>query len=291
MINILISVDSNYLDKAETMLFSMRMHTSRDITVYLMNHCLNDREISEFSIYLYETCNIPVVEIDVKETIMDSLPLGNAYFSIEMYYRILAQFYLPKSLDKILWLDADIVLLADVSRLYDIDFDSKLYLACEDLNNSSPWLESHKINLGLGKDHVYFNSGVLLINLKELRDGENLDQIVRKSYAIKDKLILPDQDILNCLYADNVKYVDSRNYNYQLTDIRRIPPDQLRDIVVLHYSGKNKPWNYWSINNTSKHYWKIRIAQGDRKIALKSYLLKLWDATYIYFREIFDVLG
>jgi len=253
MINILISVDSNYIDKAQTMLFSMRMHTQEDITVYLLNHALPSSAVAQFASFLQKKCRMDLQEIDVHKTALDDMPVGEYNFTIEMYYRILAQFLLPDTLDRILWIDADTVVLQDIAPFYHQEFGGAKYVVCSDSQNGSSFVQACIKRLALPDSHTYFNSGVLLMDLALLRRETDMTYIFEQSRLLRDKLEFPDQDILNYLYQGQVKYADWKKYNYQLATIKRLPKEEAANIVILHYTGKNKPWNYWQIANVSKY--------------------------------------
>ena len=168
MINILISVDRNYLDKAETMLHSFRRNNSEEVTVYLMNHCLSDAEIKKFKKYLRLYLRMDLEVIDVPMTVFDQLPLNYGRFSIEIYYRVLAQFLLPQTVDRIMWLDADIVINGDITSFYYQDFEENCMIVCMDRACDSD--EVNVFRRVKGKSDIpYFNSGVLLMNWKTMR--------------------------------------------------------------------------------------------------------------------------
>ena len=133
MMNVLISVNKCYLDKAKTMLHSLRRNNSEDVTVYLINHSLNCAELKKFRNYLQKHLRMDLVVMDVSTTAFDQLPFSNR-FSIEMYYRVIAQFLLPQTVDRIMWLDADIVICGTISDFYHQDFEGALLAACPDVN-------------------------------------------------------------------------------------------------------------------------------------------------------------
>ena len=286
MINILISVNSKYVDKAKTMLFSLRCHTKEDVCVYLLNHSLKEQEIEKIRIYVQNKCKMSLKILEVSNATFDSLPLCDSQFSSEIYYRILAQFVLPEDIERILWLDADIVVLKDISEFYHQDFEDKYYIVCADSKNGKPWVEERKTELRLTSDYKYFNSGVMLMDLKELRDNTSADYIVTQSQQLKDKLVYPDQDILNYLYQNNVKYVDWKVYNYQLVCLDKIPKEDVKDIMILHYTGPNKPWDPYKITSHSKYYWRVRLKQGHIFATLKAYFIRIQDISHRYFKEL-----
>jgi len=288
--NILISVDKNYLDKAETMVFSLRQHVREPIEVFLLNHALKEKEIAAFEKYLSECCHANLQVIDVFSTALDTFPIVKDYFSVEMFYRILAQFLLPNNMERVLWLDADLIVLKDISSFYHQSFEENDYIVCPDANNDTEWLNNHIQSLDLPPEHIYFNSGVMLMNLELLRQEQSADEIIQSAVSIRDKLRYPDQDILNYIYAGRVKYCDWKQYNYQMQGKASIPENDMVSIIVLHYTGSQKPWNYWQLNGASKYWWRVRAKQGYKKDRLLVYYRKIKEMTVLYFRELRSIL-
>ncbi len=269
MINILISVNSTYLDKAKTMLYSIRMHTKEPVEVYLINHCLTQVELLNFEKYLSKKCKMKLTTIDALETEFDSFPVKN--FSIEMYYRVLAQFLLPQTVDRILWLDADIVIVKDLTDFYYQDFEGAPYVVCLDAASNLPEVRAVKEKIGLSADENYFNSGVMLMNLALLRRETVYAEIMDICYQLKDRLTYPDQDILNFLYGKTVKYVDWNRYNFQTAGVLKIDKSLRKDVAVIHYSGGKKPWIPKKMDRTAVYYWRVRVRQGHLMEAIRAY--------------------
>ena len=265
MINILISVNSKYLDKAETMLHSFRRHNDDEVTVYLINHSLKSYQIKKFKKYLNEALDMSFEMITVSNTIFDGFSLGSERFSVEIYYRVLAQFLLPQNVDRIIWLDADLVICGKMDKFYNQSFDGNLLIACPDASWKSEEINHIKNNLGLNKEYVYFNSGVLLLNIEAMRNETNYHDIVQSAYRIADCLVYPDQDLLNYLYSEQVKYCDHKIYNCFPDEYKTMTCDQQNNVVVLHYAGYQKPWNFICIkelSETVRPYWKEVFLQG-----------------------------
>lgn len=290
MLNILMSVNSNYLEKAQTMLFSIHLKVKEEVTVYLLNHRLSCEEIRGFEKYLQTRCKMKAIIIDIKNTALDNLPVGNLNFSIEMYYRIIAQFLLPESLDRIVWLDADIVILNDITEFYYQDFDNKKYIVCADAKHDSKWVQEAKEKMKLPKEHLYFNSGVLLMNLPLLRKDTDMEFIIEQCNLLKERLTYPDQDILNYLYKEDVKYADWERYNYQVVGLKELDKSKVSKIIVLHYCGSDKPWDYWNISSVSKYYWRVRVKEGFFLEACHAYWRKIKELTYEYLKALKGVL-
>ena len=282
--NILISVNRDYLDKAETMLHSLRRYNSEDVTVYLINRSLNDNKIRKLREYLHKNLTMDFKVINVSETVFDELPVFEERFSVEMYYRVIAQFLLPKSVDRIMWLDADIVICGNISEFYHQDFEDNLLVACPDAGCDEDGIVKIKNNLGLPKEHIYFNSGVLLLNIEALREKTNIDEIIRATQSIAEYFIYPDQDLLNYLYSGRIKYCNQYRFNCQIKSFGNLTKDQIKDIAILHYAGTHKPWLFYclyELSSAAVPYFKEIALQGKWLSIIKEILLYIvWIVYY-----------
>ncbi|MGN1098152.1 MAG: glycosyltransferase, partial [Clostridia bacterium] len=137
-----------------------------------------------------------------------------------------------------------------LTELYASDFDGAYYMACTHTRRLL-----NKINqarLGMDEEVPYINTGVMLFNLPALR--ENLDMERVRDYAAdnKNRLMLPDQDIITALYGDKIKLLDSMIYNLsdRILALHNADPKNKwvdlewvrKNSVIIHYFGKSKPW-------------------------------------------------
>lgn len=280
--NILISSDINYLDKYITMLHSLRRNTQETLRVYFLNYRVEEKDINNFKNILLHN-DIFVEIIDVKSIEFGNYPIAH-HLSIETYFRILAQFILPDTVDRVLWLDADIVVLKDISDFYYQDFNNKKYVVVEEKVNNTEYGRQIKRKLGLPDGYKYFNAGVMLMNLELLRQGESAESIMSKCEHLKNQVEWFDQDMLNIIYQNQLKYDDIK-YNYQLGHDRAIPNEQIKNISILHYNTKHKPWNYEEINQSSFYYWKAYSERGkeEKKEARRIYKSKVNECLSLLF--------
>lgn len=264
MINVLVSVNTKFIDYLKVMICTLHNTTEGEICIYLCNRDLKKSEIDQIGTFLSKKCKrVKLVTIDMKDNSpFESFPIVTHNFSVEMYYRLLAQFVLPESIERVLWLDSDIVILKDISDFYYQDFNDKYMIACPDISCDSEKFVNHKKKLGIADENTYINSGVLLLNLAELRRKTNLEDIVANCEMIKDKLLLPDQDLINVLYQGKIKYENSVKYNYQVLGKLKIDKKEMEQIHILHYTGPRKPWTFRGIGQSAMPFWKEYIRQG-----------------------------
>lgn len=285
MMNILISVNKRYLDKAETMLHSLRRHHAGDITVYLCNRALSSGDIRKFRNYLTKRLRMRLEILEMPQTAFDQLSEGNDRFPVEVFYRVLAQFFLPKHIERILWLDADMIIRGNIDDFYYQNFEGNLLAACPDAACEDEEIAKIKDHLQLPKAHIYFNSGVLLLNVAALREKTNAREIIHTAQSISACLQYPDQDLLNYLYTGQVKYCAPDQYNCQTIELKKVKQEQIDKSVILHYAGGRKPWLFYYLHDLADAalpYWKEVALQGRWLSIIKmAVLYALW---LVYFK-------
>lgn len=247
-----------------------------DFTIYLMHSSLTDEELDDINNYINVHGNLLVV------IHMDDNCFANAptifHYPKEMYYRLLAHKFLPDNLERILYLDPDILVINPIRELYNMDIEEYLYAAA--YHDIITIKEINKIRLKPYEIDAYYNSGLLLMNLKLQRQYVNeqaIYEFVEKNY---NKLIMPDQDILNALYSKKIKSIDEKLYNYDVRYFyyyKKLSKNKwdmdyvIKNTVVLHFCGKKKPWKKdynGKFHSLYKHYEKLAYSKITNQIPI-----------------------
>ena len=129
-----------------------------------------------------------------------------------MYYRLLAPLLLPDSLERILYLDPDILVINPVRPLWELELGDNIFAAASHTGLFDVMNDVNRVRLK--QDHDYFNSGVMLMDLERARGivkPQEIFDCVREHQA---ELVLPDQDVFNFLYGDRTLQVDDAVWNY-----------------------------------------------------------------------------
>ena len=246
--HILVTLDRNYLKVLSVMLYSLSQSDPEGVyTVYVVNNTLTEEDFASLSALLPRT---ELVNVQVPEDLLQNAPVSDRY-PTEMYYRLFAARYLPQQLERILYLDPDLVVLHSLRSLYQIDFDGKLFAAASHIE-SRTFRELNRRRLHLSEHAKYLNSGVMMMNLALLRK-ESPQTIIDYIQSHKATLLLPDQDVLNALYADRTVPLDPLVYNLgekylRLKNLHLPPQEKLTldwvrsNTAIVHYYGRNKPW-------------------------------------------------
>ena len=196
-------------------------------------------EITFYTISKEQTENMPVKREDQP-----------GYITKSAYNRLFAASMLPKDVEKIIYLDGDIVVRKSLRPLWDIEIDGYAVGVVNDMHELKH-IQSQRLPYDM-KDG-YFNSGVLLINVKYWREHNCMalfDEITEKH---QDVLTLHDQDVLNIAFHDKKKWLPvtynmQNGFLYKNQKLWIVPEieDALNvmkhDPAVVHFSTWDKPW-------------------------------------------------
>lgn len=184
------------------------------------------------------------------------------YFTLTIYFRLFIATMFPQY-NKGVYIDSDVVLTGDVAELYGIDIGDNLIGACADKSVVDvPELANYMEN-AVGVDrHEYINSGVLLMNLKKLREVRFDEHFLNLLNTYHFDCIAPDQDYLNAICNGKIHYLDEQ-WDAMPNDGQ--PP--LERAKLIHYNLFAKPWCYdniqygdlfWHYAEDSGYYDEIR---------------------------------
>lgn len=157
------------------------------------------------------------------------------YYTESIFYRIFIATLYPEY-KKAIYLDCDIVLVDDISKMYNIDLEGNIFgVITDDVINTNPQFVIYAKD-GVGVDN-YFNSGVLLMDLDEYRKAKVQERFVYLLVKYNFETAAPDQDYLNVLCRDRVKFLE-KGWD-------RMPVGEYDgDVHLIHYNNFKKPWYY-----------------------------------------------
>lgn len=247
--NLLVTCDENYLAPLRVMLYSAFAQSPDTVfDVYLMHSSIPDEKTETLRRFV-EKSGSRLHALRVPEDAFSDAPTLK-HFTKEMYYRLLAFQLLPENMEKILYLDPDILIINPLDDLYQTDVSDWLFAAAH--HDYGPIGDLNRVRLDAYEMPRYYNSGVLLMNLKRQREEIREEDIFNYIREKKDVLVLPDQDVLNALYSHRIhslpdvicNYETRFHHMYGLSSKGEIDLDfVIKNTVVLHFCGKRKPWH------------------------------------------------
>lgn len=204
-----------------------------------------------------------------------------------MLFRLLLPYVCGE--DKMIYLDCDIVVTMDISELWNVPLGERAAAAVRDVwslnylkGKPLPWrLDTVECLFGV-KRGEYFNSGVLLLNLKKLREQYDFLNDVCDFFAKYKKCItFADQDCLNHIFAGDILLIDEK-FNHIRTE--EATEENLKG-SIWHMAGEAKPWTLYTRPYVDDLYWRyLRMTPycRDEKELIRTMLHDLSASPYVH---------
>lgn len=261
MIHIACNIDSNYVRHCAVTLVSLFENNKEEkFTAHIIAQDLseNDKKTLTEIASGYQS-QVRFYEPDI--TLLEGFTIRKFSKRISMatYYRCILSELLPQDIDKVLYLDCDIVVMGDIRSFWNTPLNGIGVAAVEDIGSADP--RRYEI-LKYPMKHAYFNAGVLLINLIYWRSHNIAHGCIDYFHKYPERIIYNDQDLLNCLLHDSKKLVDLcwnvqdafyRNPSTTNKEWKDKYAECLKHPIILHYTNR-KPWEYDSQHPLRKEY-------------------------------------
>ncbi|MCR5546737.1 MAG: glycosyltransferase [Lachnospiraceae bacterium] len=268
VMNIASCLNEAYVPYSYVMLKSLfESNKENDITVYLLHDGLTEKSVKS----LFELARSYGQDIEltaVTNFTMDPKIYEYGGWNELTMYRLLLWDILPPKVERVIHLDGDMIVNKDLSKLYEMDFEGNDVIACPDIlaagDRKEFCIQTHgKEFTELFEKGRYFNAGMMVMNVAKNRGKGLMDLYEKTAQKLDYVLPYPDQDLLNYIHKDSVKYVDTMLYNFptyngQHMDGGYDEPRARKEVAVLHFLDK-KPWSegdhrFYDIENL---WWNI----------------------------------
>lgn len=247
--------DDNYIPCLAVAIHSLEKNASKknNYRLIILHSGMSEKGQQEIKEFEQENIKIEFKDIsNIENDLKDDLALRlRDYYSSTIYYRIFIGTLFPEY-HKAVYIDSDVILLDDIANLYNTDLEGNIIGAIPDgvVHDSKKLQDYVEVNDGV-ENKKYFNSGVLVIDLDKFRETRVDERFVRILTKYNCDTIAPDQDYLNILCKDKVKYLPLSwdkmpDYCEHLDE---------KDIHLIHYNMFKKPWHYRDVEY-SDIFWK-----------------------------------
>lgn len=252
---IVCSTDNNYVMPTGVMLTSLfENNPEENIRVHVLDGGLTDESRSQLS-DIANKYSQHITYYEINEELFKDFPIGNAnqachIHSMATYYRLYMTKILPVDVDKIIYLDGDLLVLRSLKPLWDMNLDGYALAAVPDpFNNKVDHYNTLRYPMELG----YFNAGVLLVNLKYWRDNNVLMEFLKLVKEHPERLVSHDQDVLNYTFRNHkvvlpLKYNMMPEYLYrkECLNVLWSFEDEIiegqSNPTIVHFTFVPKPW-------------------------------------------------
>ncbi len=248
LVNAVLITDANYMDFTRVAINSAKQTKCPNSVYHFYVMTVDVSQADVAALKDLESENVSVSVLPQKE--VDLFYVRDTHVSKAS----LLKYYIARAvpeLDKILYLDSDILVLHDLTPLYRVDIDD-VYLAA--VKDPSWFFENtHVLELNLAERGFYFNSGVMLMNLKKFReDGleKKLEDFTNNNFRT-----YMDQDALNVIVGNSVKLLDfennAMNFFFEHIDMATLGrfygrewktyEDVFSPATIIHFASSKKP--------------------------------------------------
>lgn len=252
-IPIFFAADDNYVPFLAVSIKSMLDNASKYYfyNIYILTEGISKENQKRLKKYETTNSKIRFVELSsyiakIKDRLASTL---RDYYTESIFYRLFIAALHPE-LKKAIYLDCDIVVLGDISKLYNTKLGTNILGAVtDDVISGNPDFRIYASE-AVGVDYTkYFNSGVLLMNLDEYRKQKIQERFIYLLIKHNFETAAPDQDYLNVLCKDKVLYLD-KGWDKMSTD-----ENFDGKLNLIHYNNFRKPWYYDDVPY-EKYFWE-----------------------------------
>lgn len=258
-IPIFLASDNNYSPFVATTILSIVKNTSSFIAFYILDGGIIKSNKKKILSLEEKYKNFSVEFINMKQFELNKFPEIKHYTT-----NAFSRYFIPDlkpDLNKVLYLDVDIIVTGDIAELYNQDL-GEYYLGAI-LEDYCPYNYTYlkKICPNYKGGCNYFNSGVLVMNLDEFRKNNITQKLVETTIRLNDLLNCPDQDVLNLIFENNFKIVDykfnffSGHEKYVIESGKKELLEARENHLILHFTG-GKPWQDKSVEMSNK-FWDV----------------------------------
>ena len=237
-IPIFFSTDDNYVPYLDVAIRSLIANASKDYQykIIVLNTGLNKENVAKVEALENENFTIEFADISsVIDHIVHKLP-NKYHFGLATWYRLFIQSLFPQY-KKVIYIDCDLIVLGDISKLYFTDLEDN-YVAgvVENWILHSP-IFSYYTKEAVGVESKnYINAGVLVMDLEKFRENKIEEKFVELINAYNFNVIDPDQAYINYLCHGKIKYLP---FEWNRTPLKNVVCENPN---IVHYALGAKPW-------------------------------------------------
>lgn len=231
--------DNKYAPIAATSMASLLFNTDSFVEFYILDCNLTQKNRKKLEMLNEKFSNFSIEFIPVDANAKFGYIQLRNYLTTACFARLLIPDLKP-DLGKIIYLDCDTIVMGDIADLYDQDLNGFAIGAVPDPNVfENPIKKQNQYTAALlSQEHLYFNSGVMIIDCDVWRQKDMLPKLIEAERLTAATRYFNDQDVLNKAFDNNYQPLDVR-FNVKSNLITHCPQDK---IVVRHYTGHLKPW-------------------------------------------------
>ncbi|WP_417583244.1 glycosyltransferase family 8 protein [Pelagibacterium sp.] len=280
-IHVALTFDDFFWAPAYAVMRSICLHTHRrsDLVFHLCHRPLTDEHRNDLlAIEAEFGCKLAFYDLTQNAeflSLVKDAPYHKRMTNI-VYARLMLDRFLPADVERVIYLDCDMMVMAPIEKLAELDLQGKSIAAVEE---PSALQVANQRDARVNRDLIdpadpYFNAGLVVIDRQKWHAAQIPERLNRYIEDGTIERIYYDQDLLNIVFCNDAYLLDQR---WNLIGPR--PAHQALNPFILHYTGERKPWNLYSgvaFARTYRHVMTNALFYRYWRHRMKHRLLKLW---------------
>lgn len=274
-IPVVLACDNNYAKYAGAVIESVlkNNHSQSQYEFFIVSNSISDENKSKLNKLkqIYKTIN-SLTFIDGDKYINQYKLNERSYINKTTFLRLGILDFM-RNYKKAIYLDCDIIVNDDLSKLFSVDIKDKSLAAALDTGHQSFYSDQKSIQnkncekIGIKNKWNYFNAGILLMNIEKMRQKTTYNQLIKM--CVENKYFWQDQDCLNVVFEDDVKLLDIKwnCFSHRVNKYTKVPETKAPAEVyneylkacenpsIVHYAGKTIP-TFCNESNLEYFFWK-----------------------------------
>ena len=244
-INVCLSCDDKYSKYAGVVITSILKNANSNdyLNIFILDGGITQENKNKIlSLRSIKQCDINFVQID--ESLFEDFRgiTTHTYVSLPTYYRLKMPSLLPQ-IDRIIYFDCDVIVEHSLKDLFNVEMSDYPLAGVLDVKK-----KMQKTN------PTYTNAGILVMDLKNMRKTNLEAKFFEYTKKHSSEIVCGDQEIINQVCKGNIKNIDSK-WNVQISNFTN-RSDYTKFPYIVHFIGKNKPWQYASFSYRKDLFYK-----------------------------------
>lgn len=248
VMNILVTFDEHYIEPFKVLARSVTLNDPEYRIRFILIHSdLDSLHINELHSFC-DALGADFAAVRVSGDRLSGAPYSKRY-PVTVYYRLFAAHILPSTIERVIYLDCDMLVINSLKELWEIDLQGNAFAAASHSGDTKAIDRANQLRLGT--THEYFNTGVIVIDVARARQVMTIERFVACVESLGKLIVLPDQDIFNVVCGESCLLVDDEIWNYDVrcfVQYRAASSGEhdvgwhMDNVSILHFCGTRKPW-------------------------------------------------
>ena len=268
-IPIFFSSNDNYIPYVSVMMQSIMENAQkgRKYEFYVLHRDIKNETMEKLQKQISLFPDFSLNFVDMSPYVKDNVFFISGYVTIETYFRLFIPYIFP-NMEKIIYLDGDMVCLVDISKLFDVDICDYLLAGVRDVlthwyympewKRDKRWFKVCEVLLSMERPENYINAGMLLLNCNKFRETYTMQKVIDTINSRKWRR--HDQDVINVLSENKILHIHNA-WDYMLDEkyAKYLPENLLSEFMeaknnpkIIHY----KPYSKFHYIQYFEEFWK-----------------------------------